>query len=99
MYAVTVRFTLKPGASDAFMPLMRDQARNSLTKEAGCHRFDILWDSGAPEEVFLYELYTDRAAFEHHMSTDHFSAFSAAAPDHVADKQVVTYDTLSEGGA
>lgn len=34
-------------------------------------------DPGRPNEIFLYELYTDRAAFEAHLASDQFVAFDA----------------------
>ena len=63
MYAVCVTFRLKPGTSETFMPLMLDQARNSLALEQECHRFDVC-ASDDGQTVFLYELYTDAAAFD-----------------------------------
>ncbi|MEL6701373.1 MAG: antibiotic biosynthesis monooxygenase, partial [Pseudomonadota bacterium] len=64
MYAVTVTFQIKPGQMAAFMPLMQANARTSLAAEPECHQFDIATDPARPDEVFLYELYTDAAAFD-----------------------------------
>lgn len=91
MYVVTVKFTLASGASDAFMPLMHAQAKNSLELESACHQFDVCVDPGDPSTVFLYELYGDEAAFKLHLASDHFKQFDAAVADLVADKQVACY--------
>lgn len=94
MFAVIVTFTLKPGAMQAFMPLMTENAATSLSVEPGCHQFDVATDTARPDEVFLYELYTDAGAFEAHLATDHFIAFDAAVADHIATKDVKTYSKV-----
>lgn len=91
MYAVTVTFRLVAGGAEAFMPLMLDNARTTLTDEPGCLRFDVCTDPALPNEVFLYEIYYDRAAFDRHLDTAHFQEFDAAVADLVAAKDVRTY--------
>ena len=91
MYVVTVRFEIKPGAMERFMPLMQENARASVADEVGCIQFDICRDPENANAVFLYEKYTSRAAFELHMQTPHFHAFNTAAGDMIADKTIATY--------
>ncbi len=91
MFAVCVTFQLKAGAAPDFMPLMLENARTSLRTEAGCHQFDVATDEGSPDAVFLYELYTDRAAFDVHLASAHFVAFDAATRDMIAGKSVTTW--------
>lgn len=95
MYAVCVMFRLKPGCRDHFMPLMKSNAQASLRLEDDCHRFDVATDSADPDAVFLYELYTDRAGFDAHLATEHFVAFDAATSAMIADKTVVTWDSVT----
>lgn len=94
MYAVCVTFQIKEGMSDTFMPLMQIQAQNSLELEAACHRFDICTDPEKPDEVFLYEIYDDAAAFQVHLASEHFKAFDAAVQPLIADKMVCTYSVV-----
>lgn len=91
MFAVVVTFQIKPDRFDAFMPLMLENARSSLRDEEGCHQFDVCTDPDHPGEVFLYELYTDAAAFEVHKTMPHFRAFDSATADMIAGKIVHTY--------
>lgn len=93
-YAVVVTFDIHPQDWDAFLPLMKKNAATSLNIEAQCLRFDVCTDEEHPHQVFLYEVYADRAAFEAHMKTSHFSAFNAAAGDMISDKSVRTYRTV-----
>ena len=91
MYAVCVTFELKSGQADAFLPLMYQNARTSLRQEAGCLRFDVLTDADKPNAVFLYEIYTDRAAFDLHLASDHFATFDMAVASMIADKSIQTW--------
>lgn len=93
-YVVTVTFRIVPGQMGAFMPLMRDNAQTSVRDEPECLRFDVCTDTGQPDTVFLYEIYTDRAAFDAHLGTPHFKGFDAAAADMIAHKAIATFDTV-----
>ena len=89
-FAVTVTFKIRATQTQAFMPLMLDNAATSLAQEPGCLRFDVCRDAD-PTEVFLYEVYTDAAAFQPHLHSAHFKAFDAAVADMVQAKSVKTY--------
>ncbi|MEZ5581792.1 MAG: putative quinol monooxygenase [Candidatus Competibacteraceae bacterium] len=92
MYVVTVHFTTHPGQSDAFMQAMLKQAQNSLEREAGCTRFDVCRDPNDATRIFLYEIYTDEAAFQEHLQSAHFLGFSEETAAWVADKVVTTWN-------
>lgn len=94
MYAVTVTFKIKSAHWNQFLPLMRENAQTSIRDEAACHRFDVCTDPARESEVFLYELYDDAGAFQHHLNTDHFRAFDAAVADMIDSKTVATFGTV-----
>jgi quinol monooxygenase YgiN len=97
-FGLTVTFRLHPGQLEAFLPLMRANAAASLREEPGCLRFDVLLPEGGDgEEVFLYEVYTDAAAFEAHLASPHFLAFDQAVRRMVLGKAVRRY-ALEEAG-
>lgn len=98
MYVVTVTFEIHSANIDAFMPLMREQAANSLRLEDGCHQFDIAYEQSNPGVIFLYELYQDRVAFEIHLESAHYHRFASSIDGMVAKKTVTTFDTLEAGG-
>ncbi len=91
MYAVTVMFDLNPGQVQAFLPLMLENARTSREAEEGCLQFDVL---PAGDSIFLYEIYTDRAAFDVHLASTHFQRFSAQTESMIASKQITTFDEV-----
>lgn len=94
MYAVCVTFVIKDGDMARFLPLMQENATRSLQDEVGCRQFDICSDPARPDEVFLYELYDDRAAFDAHLASAHFLAFDSAVGPMIADKIAKTYEQV-----
>lgn len=93
MYVVCVTFEARPGQMESFLHLMRQQAENSLTLEKGCLVFDVCLPDPLENRLFLYEKYTDKAAFQIHLESDHFQTFDAAVVDMVHNKVVETYQT------
>ncbi|QKV19103.1 putative quinol monooxygenase [Oricola thermophila] len=91
MYCVTVNFTLRPATRAAFMERMRQQAAESLEREPGCRVFDVWTDEDREDQIFLYEVYDDRAAFDAHLKSAHFRSFDAEVADMVAAKEVQTW--------
>ncbi|WP_375254200.1 putative quinol monooxygenase [Yoonia sp.] len=96
MYAVCVSFRLEPGRMADFLPLMQANARRSLQQEQDCLQFDVLADETKPDEVFLYELYADRSAFDEHLISAHFKAFDAAVKPMIAAKEVQTWSEVAQ---
>jgi quinol monooxygenase YgiN len=92
--AVIVGFTVKPEHRATFMSLLRENAEASLAAEPGCLRFDIVAREARPEELWLYEIYTDRAAFDAHLHTAHFLSFDAATGDMIEAKTVIVGELL-----
>jgi autoinducer 2-degrading protein len=75
VFVVTVNFQINEEHLEMFMAAMIRQAQNSLTREKDCLQFDVCQDRENPERVFLYEIYSDRAAFDAHLETPHFFDF------------------------
>jgi quinol monooxygenase YgiN len=59
--AIFVAFTLKPGAREAFLLLVKENAATSVRNAPGCLRFDVMTPP-AGDEVLLHEIYADAAA-------------------------------------
>lgn len=91
MFVVTVTFMIKPNAMARFMPLMTDNAAQSVNDEPGCRHFDVCTSPDRPDEVFLYELYVDEAAFQQHLTMPHYLEFAEQTAPLVAEKSVKTY--------
>jgi quinol monooxygenase YgiN len=94
MFAVVVSFKIHPGKTQEFLGHMRVNAQSSLRDEPGCHKFDVCTDPSRPDEVFLYELYTDEAAFGVHQTMPHYTVMGKAAAGLVADRDLRTYSVV-----
>jgi (4S)-4-hydroxy-5-phosphonooxypentane-2,3-dione isomerase len=96
MYVVTVRLDIDPNHAPEFMRAMGAQAHHSLTLEAGCRQFDVSVDPSDLRRVFLYEIYTDRAAFDAHLASTHFKSFDATVQPWVISKVVETWERMGD---
>lgn len=91
MYVVCVTFAIKPEYLTRFLPLMSAQAKNSLDLELDCFRFDVAVSEVEENQIFLYELYKDRQAFDDHLASKHFETFDKAVANMIKSKHVQTY--------
>lgn len=91
MYIVVVKFIIADGYSEMFLQRVRQQAHDSLSKEADCHVFDVCVDLNDDHRVLLYEAYTDQAAFDYHLESSHFRAFDRDVKETVIDKTISFY--------
>jgi LDH2 family malate/lactate/ureidoglycolate dehydrogenase/quinol monooxygenase YgiN len=96
LHTILVEFTLRAGALERFVALVRANAAASLRDEPGCRRFDV-FVTGEAERVVLYEEYRDRDALAEHCRTPHFRAFDDAVASLVAAKRVTELATPQDG--
>ena len=94
MYVIAVTFLATEADKERFVVRVRQQARDSLEREPGCHQFDVCVDPGDARRVFLYELYDDEAAFQAHLASDHFKDFDRTTAGWFEDKQVQAWQRL-----
>lgn len=94
MYVVSVDFRIKPEFIAAFRERMIANATASREKEPGCLQFDVCIDPVAGECIYLYEIYTDRAAFEAHLASAHFKAFDREVAGWLAGKTIRIYERI-----
>ena len=94
MYVVLVEFTTHPQHFSNFLERVQQQARDSLELEPDCHVFDVCTSPEREHYVLLYEVYTDKAAFDAHLASAHFYDFDTSVRDWVADKEVTILERL-----
>jgi quinol monooxygenase YgiN len=98
MYVVIVEFSIKPGLAVSFLERVRQQARDSLDGEPDCQVFDICIDPDRANFVLLYEVYSDRRAFDAHLASAHFSEFDTTVRDWVSDKRLACFERIEHSG-
>ena len=88
MFVITVDFEIKNEYLDQFRSRVLQQAKNSLNKEEKCLIFDVCFDEKNKNKVFLYEIYQDKDAFDHHLKSDHYLNFDKDVQNWVTKKIV-----------
>ena len=91
MYVVIVEFTIHAAHFEDFVARVRQQAEDSLRLESDCHQFDVCMNPEQGHRLLLYEVYTDRGAFDAHLASAHFHDFNASVRDWVSEKDISTY--------
>jgi quinol monooxygenase YgiN len=97
-FVITVAFDLHDGALREFLPMIVENANRSRTVEPGCERFDVLIPKDSANQVFLYEIYKDKAAFGEHLKASHFLDFNSASARLVKGKKIVEYSLENDTG-
>ncbi len=72
MYAKTVEFEIHRNHRARFTAAIVANAAASLEREVECRQFDGCVAGDDSGEIFLYELYDDRAAVDAHLAPEHF---------------------------
>jgi quinol monooxygenase YgiN len=85
---IMVDFEVKDGLLDQFLPLMAANARKCVEIEPGCSQFDVLTVEGKPNNLVLYEVYDDEAAFQAHRTMPHVAEFLAKARPMLANQKM-----------
>lgn len=76
MYGGLVRFVVKPGKRDELLELLRWDTQVAKDREPGTLRLDVWEADEEPGVVYVYEVYTDPAAFEVHTQNDPVKKFA-----------------------
>lgn len=97
LFAIMVDFRLKQDSRPEFRRLIDANADASVRTEPGCLQFDVLEPEGEGDRVLLYEIYTDKAAFEAHLRTEHFRIFAGASEALCMEKNVVRCGLVFSG--
>jgi quinol monooxygenase YgiN len=67
-FAIIATVEVVPGRMDEYLPLMMAHRARCLKDEPGTLQFDVLRPREGNNKLFLYEVYTDEAAFQSHSS-------------------------------
>jgi quinol monooxygenase YgiN len=92
-FVLTARWVAKEGEEEAVREALA-QLAGPTREESGC----LLWqphrDPDDPRVFFIYEQYTDRAAYDAHGESEHFERWGkGAAFPHLEDRRREFYET------
>lgn len=83
-FAIVATFDVVPGRMDEFLSLLMAHRERCLKDEPGTVRFDVLRPRNEEEQVMLYEVYADDAAFQVHWNGPHVARMRAETTGMVA---------------
>lgn len=94
MYHVLARISVKPEAADGARGVMEELVKHSRQEE-GCISYDLYQQTETPHIFVTVEVWKDKAASDHHMTTPHLGdAFAKATPLLEGAPEIVGYDRL-----
>ena len=97
-FVVIVEFNLRStDQMNDFRKLMDQNAIASVKREPGCRRFDVMVPNDRKDQIILYEIYDDEAAFTAHLNTPHFLEFNTASAAFVESRNVRPCTLVCEG--
>ena len=94
MFVITVLFSAQPAHLADFLQAITSNAQTSLADEPGCRQFDVCTSTSNPSDVFLYEVYDSKAAFDVHLGSKHFHDFNALTSVWVVSKAVNPFERV-----
>jgi quinol monooxygenase YgiN len=93
-FVVSATWKAKPGEAERIAEVIKDMTPLSRA-EPGNLFYQAQVSSEDPETFFLYEQYTDAAAYEDHKATAHFQQHVFGyALGYLAERTVRTYETI-----
>lgn len=87
-FAIIVTVKLKPGAADAFRPLILTNAEAAVRDEPTCQQFQVTGTEDDPETFIFYGVHDDAAALDSHRAQPHLEATVVATKDLIAERTV-----------
>ena len=99
-FVIIVEFNLRSADQMIdFRRLVDENAIASVNREPGCQRFDVAVPNDRKDQIILYEIYDDEAAFEAHLKTRHYLEFNAAAAAFIESRTIRTCTLVCEGSS
>lgn len=90
--AIVVEIDMTAGQEDAFRKRVQLHRDTVLANEPGCRAFEVMIPREHPEKVFLYEVYDDAAALDHHLSSPHMRLYREQSAALVAQRRIIVCD-------
>lgn len=95
MLSIFVTIDVQEEHVEQFKLASLGDSEGSVRDEPQCYRFDINQDEEVPTRFYLYEVYKDEAAFQHHLKTPHFLAWKEQVePWFVGELNIIRMSTI-----
>ena len=81
LFIIHAPLLVSPDRVKDFIDALRLDAIGSINEEPGCLRFDIYQNRENPTELYLYEVYVNKDAFDYHTRTPHIQQWVETVKD------------------
>ena len=88
-----VAIDLKPGMRDAFLEKIKIHGAHIRTED-GCETLEIFTDSQSPNQVCVWEVWTNRALWDAHMVNVASAAWQKVASEFVNGEKITVLDSI-----
>jgi quinol monooxygenase YgiN len=88
-----VAIDVKPGMQDAFLEKLSKHGAHIRTEE-GCEALEIFTDVDDPNQVCVWEVWTNRQLWDAHMANDASAAWQGVAKDFVNGEKITVMDAI-----
>ncbi len=96
MIVIHVDIRVRPDCAEAFRDRLRRHSGNSL-EEPGCLRFDAAEADDDPGRFFIWEIYVDEAAVEHHRTQASLAEFREATGPMTVSREIAVSRLVTRG--
>ncbi len=86
--AVVMKYRVRPGQMEAFLPILKAHVRRTKATDPGCLQFDILIPHSEADTVRLHEVYADEAIFNAHNASKELAAYKAASEPFLLERSI-----------
>jgi autoinducer 2-degrading protein len=87
LHVIHAPLPIQPDKVDAFIAAVRLDGLGSTHEEPGCLRFDVYQNIHKPDELYLFEVYVNKTAFEYHTRTPHIAKWRESVKDWYAGER------------
>jgi quinol monooxygenase YgiN len=89
--------TIDPAQLEEYKAALREEIEASIRVEPGVLTLYAVAVKGHPEQIRLFEMYRDQAAYEAHLQTAHFKRYKAATQGMVKSLTLVETEPILLG--
>jgi quinol monooxygenase YgiN len=88
-----VAIDVKPGRREEFLEKIKIHGAHIRTEE-GCETLEIFTDSQDPNQVCVWEVWTNRSLWDAHMVNDASAAWQKIASEYVNGEKITVLDSI-----
>jgi len=92
MLVVTILYDIEDDSVGLFRAAITKQAEVTRQREIGCRRYDVSFDQKIRNRCFVYAVFADAGAYNHHIVTDHYTTFGEITLPWIVSETIEFWD-------